>query len=164
MIKPLLTALALSSMLAPCAANEPLAKSKDAKLVVENLPSDVEKEFEGCGCHFASPGNSSSSAIAWDYSQRENMTAAIQVNGKTERLFLIGETSRRKRGRTQEPQRGDATEYKFSSAEVTTILSCKVSSTCWGEPSCEYIGYSCSAQVRSGSAQVKFPVIGGCGC
>jgi hypothetical protein len=159
-----LAAIAFITMGSACFANEPLAQSKDGQVIVENLPSSVEREFEGCGCHFYSPGNSSKMAIAWDYSQRESMTAAIQVNGQTERLPLVDETSKRKRGPNSEPRKGDITRYKFSSGSVSSILSCKVSETCWGTPGCEHIGYSCSAQVEVGNARVKFPLEGGCGC
>lgn len=148
---------------ASCVASETLAKSKDGTVLIQSLPHSVNKEFEGCACTFSSPGNQTLTALAWDYSSRQS-SAVMQMNGKTERLSLVAERSQRKMGRKAEPQTGDSTEYKFASKSVSATLQCKVSQTCWGTPGCEYIGYSCSANIRGNGGQVKFLVDGGCGC
>jgi hypothetical protein len=146
-----------------CTASEVLAKTKDGKLLVESLPASVEKEFEGCACAFNSRTNSSLTALAWNYSSSQS-SAAMQINGRTERLSLVEEMSHRKKKGNAEPQEGDSTMYKFRSDSASAALSCKVSQTCWGTPGCEYIAYSCSARVRVNGMQVSFPVDGGCGC
>lgn len=162
-LKFIFISIIATGMSMSCVASEKLAKSRDGTLLVESLPESVEKEFEGCACTFNSPGNHSLTALAWDYSSQQ-ASAAMQINGRTERLSLVGERSRRKKGNQGEPQEGDSTEYKFSSDSVSTTLGCKVSKTCWGTPGCEYIAYSCSAQVRANGVQVRLPVNGGCGC
>lgn len=161
----LLVLSALSLCLAlPCAANELLAQSRDRKVRVERLPEVVEKEFEGCSCNFSSTRGKSSTVMAWFYGGPDPTKAAIQINGKTERQVLVGEKSRRKGGPDSEPRVGDSTEYRFSAPTSATVLSCKVSQTCWGTPGCEYIGYSCAAKVSSSGSQVTLFVAGGCGC
>ncbi|MHA4866184.1 hypothetical protein ACXZ1M_00605 [Duganella sp. PWIR1] len=146
-----------------CMASEVLVKTKDGKLLVESLPVSVEKEFEGCGCAFNSRTNSSLTALAWDYSSNQS-SAAMQINGRTERLSLVEEISHRKKTGMADPQEGDSTMYKFRSESASAALSCKVSQTCWETPGCEYIAYSCFARVRANGQQVSFPVDGGCGC
>lgn len=146
-----------------CMASETLVKSKDGTLLIESLPHSVNKEFDGCACTFSSPRDQTLTALAWDYSSRQS-SSVMQVNGRTERLSLVAERSRRKKGRKAEPQNGDSTEYKFASESVSATLQCKVSQTCWGTPGCEYVGYSCSANVSGNGGRVKFSVDGGCGC
>lgn len=147
-----------------CIASEPLAQSRNGKVRVERMPEVVEKEFEGCSCNFSSSHGQSSTVMAWIYGVQEPTEAAMQINGKTERQVLVGVKSRRKGGTNSEPQVGDKTEYRFSAPASGTLLSCKVSQTCWGTPGCEYIGYSCTAKVSSAGSQVTLSVSGGCGC
>ena len=142
-----------------------VAKTRDGALRVDILPPAVDQELNGCGCAFfpagAKPGDDRAITGWTEGGERK---APLQINGTTERLALTSERDHRKDSRDRPPRVGAKTRFSLASDRTRVVLSCKVSQTCWEDPRCEVIKYSCSADIRAKGRKLKVRAVGECGC
>ena len=142
-----------------------IARTRDGALRVELLPPAIDQELNGCGCAFfpagAKPGDDRA-ITGW--TEGGEGKAPLQINGTTERLALTSERDHREDSRDGPPRVGDKMSFSLANDRTRVVLSCKVSQTCWGEPRCEVIQYSCSADIRAKGRKLLVPAAGECGC